>query len=237
MDGQDSPPALPPRWPQPRPRRAPHHVNWSAPGRHRVAVQVAPPTRLPSTQPFRRVVRRPDRFPMPGQTGQVLVLVGDPTQERISVDPRHLPVHAHRLAACGHLRQALGKLAQGSDEAAVGLAAPNAASAPSGRPRLSPTSVLEIPTIRPALRYDSPSNTTAATASRRTSRDSGRVPPRPGWRGGTRWARRPASQVRTLAGSDERGQYANETGPPRKGEGLPMVRSRTCPAHGAARTP
>jgi hypothetical protein len=48
---------------------------------------------------------------------------------------------------------------------------------------------LEIPTIRPARRYDSPSSSTAPTASSRTSSDSGRVPPRPGGRGGSRWAR------------------------------------------------
>jgi len=89
---------------------------------------------------------------------------------------------------------------------------PRSASGPSSRSRLSPTSVLEIPTMRPARRYDSPSRMTAATASKRTSRTSGRVPPCPGRRGGFRSARRPASQVRTLAGSDERGQDAG-TGP------------------------
>src|SRR6266536_31379 len=58
---------------------------------------------------------------------------------------------------------------------------PNAARGASSRSRLSPTSVLEIPTARPARRYDSPSNTTAATASRRTSSGSGGLPPMPGW--------------------------------------------------------
>jgi hypothetical protein len=77
---------------------------------------------------------------------------------------------------------------------------------------LSPTSVLEIPTARPARRYDSPSSKTAATASRRTSSDSGRVPPRPGGHGGSRWARQAPGQPSTLAGSDERGQY-DDTGP------------------------
>ena len=38
---------------------------------------------------------------------------------------------------------------------------PTAASGPSSRSRLSPTSVLEIPTARPARRYDSPSRMTA----------------------------------------------------------------------------
>jgi hypothetical protein len=57
---------------------------------------------------------------------------------------------------------------------------PRAPSGPSSRSRLSPTSVLEIPTMRPARRYDSPSSSTAATASRRTSSDSGGVPPVPG---------------------------------------------------------
>jgi hypothetical protein len=86
---------------------------------------------------------------------------------------------------------------------------PNPASSASSRSMLSPTSVLEIPTMRPARRYDSPSSSTAATASRRTASDSGRVPPLPGGRGGIRWARRSASQASTGAGSDERGQYDN----------------------------
>ena len=84
---------------------------------------------------------------------------------------------------------------------------PSAPSAPSSRSRLSPTSVLEIPTTRAARRYDSPSSTTAATASKRTANASGRLPPCPGGRGGIRWARRPASQANTSTGSDERGQY------------------------------
>jgi hypothetical protein len=57
---------------------------------------------------------------------------------------------------------------------------PSVASLPSSRPRLSPTSVLEIPTTRAARRHDSPSRMTAATASRRTSRASGGLPPQPG---------------------------------------------------------
>jgi hypothetical protein len=61
----------------------------------------------------------------------------------------------------------------------------------------------------PARRYDSPSSSTAATASRRTSSDSGGVPPRSGGRDGSRWARRAASQASTGAGSDERGRYDN----------------------------
>jgi hypothetical protein len=95
---------------------------------------------------------------------------------------------------------------------------PSAASGPSSRSRLSPTSVLEIPTTRPARRYDSPSNTTAATASRRTSSDSGGVPPWPGGRGGSRWARRSASQASTAAGSEERGQDDKGTRPPGRRE-------------------
>src|SRR5215217_842871 len=91
---------------------------------------------------------------------------------------------------------------------------PRAASGPSSRSRLSPTSVLEMPTARPARRYDSPSSRTAATASRRTSNASGGVPPWPGGRGGARWARRAASQASTCAGSEERGQYDKGTRPP-----------------------
>src|SRR6266508_2443736 len=65
-----------------------------------------------------------------------------------------------------------------------------------------------MPTARPARRYDSPSSSTDPTASRRTSNDSGGVPPWPGGRGGSRWARRAASQSSTVAGREERGQYA-----------------------------
>src|SRR6266540_2149356 len=116
---------------------------------------------------------------------------------------------------------------------------PMAASSPSSRSRLSPTSVLEIPTARPARRYDSPSRMTAATASRRTSKGSGGVPPRPGGRGGSRWARRSASQASTSAGSDERGQYDNGDRTSLAGVrdlayGLVPVNVRTC---GASRTP
>src|SRR5436190_21420704 len=50
---------------------------------------------------------------------------------------------------------------------------------------------------------------TAPTASRRTSNAIGGVPPRPLGRG-ARCASRAASQARTAAGSDERGQYDNE---------------------------
>jgi hypothetical protein len=105
---------------------------------------------------------------------------------------------------------------------------PSTASSPSSRSRLSPTSVLEMPTARPARRYDSPSSRTAATASRRTSSGSGGVPPRPRGRGGVRWARWLASQASTVAGSDERGHYANGTRPPGRVSTLPMVWSRQC---------
>jgi hypothetical protein len=94
---------------------------------------------------------------------------------------------------------------------------PSAASLPSSRSMLSPTSVLEIPTIRPARRYHSPSKITAATASSRTSKASGGLPPMPGGRGGSRRRRRPVSQASMSAGSEERGQYDTRTGPPGAG--------------------
>ena len=72
-----------------------------------------------------------------------------------------------------------------------------------------------------------PSRMTAPTASRRTSNGSGGVPPRPGGRGGLRWARRRASQASTWAGSHERGQYDNGTRPPGRLQHLPMVWSRS----------
>lgn len=75
--------------------------------------------------------------------------------------------------------------------------------------------------MRPARRYDSPSSSTAATASKRASSDSGGVPPWPGGRGGSRWAMRAASQPSTAAattnvGSMPRGpdlQAASRTRP------------------------
>jgi hypothetical protein len=72
-------------------------------------------------------------------------------------------------------------------------------------------------------RVASPSTKTAATASRRTSSDTGGVPPCPGRRGGRRCARRPASQASTCAGSDERAQSDKGTRPPGRREHLPMV--------------
>jgi hypothetical protein len=115
---------------------------------------------------------------------------------------------------------------------------PSSPSGPSSRSRLSPTSVLEMATIRPARRYDSPSRSTAATASRRTSNDSGGVPPLPDGRGGIRWARRAASQASTCAGNEERGQYDKGTRPPGRlenlADGLVPVNVRP---NGASRTP
>ena len=70
---------------------------------------------------------------------------------------------------------------------------------------------------------------TAPTASSRTSSDSGGFPPWPGERGGSRWARRRASQASTWAGSDERGQYDTGTKPPAGLNTLPMIWSRQCP--------
>jgi hypothetical protein len=115
---------------------------------------------------------------------------------------------------------------------------PMAANSASNRSMLSPTSVLEMPTILAARRYDSPSSSTAATASKRTSNESGEVPPWPGGRDGSRWARRAASQASTPAGSDERGQYDNGDLASRRGEdlayGLVPVNVR---AHAPSRTP
>jgi hypothetical protein len=111
------------------------------------------------------------------------LLVGPPAG---ALHPGGQPVHADRLAGGGHLRKPLAKVVQAGDEAPVGLAEAEGAQGPSSRSRLSPTSVLEIPTARPARRYDSPSSSTAATASRRTSSGSGGLPPWPGGRGGSR---------------------------------------------------
>src|SRR5512132_4204178 len=124
-----------------------------------------------------------------------------------SLHPGRQPVQADRLAVLGHLRQPLAQVGEGSDERAVGLAEPQRAERAQQQVQAVATSVLDIPTTRAARRYDSPSSTTAATASKRTANASGRLPPCPGGRGGIRWARRPASQANTSTGSDERGQY------------------------------
>jgi hypothetical protein len=97
------------------------------------------------------------------------------------------PVHHHRLAAVGHLRKPFAKLARLVMKLPSGWQKPRAASSGSSRSMLSPTSVLEMPTARPARRDDSPSSSTDPTASRRTSRASGGVPPWPGGRAGCRW--------------------------------------------------
>jgi hypothetical protein len=123
--------------------------------------------------------------------------------------PGGQPVHADRLAAAGHLRKPAAKLVEAGDEGPVGLAEP-----------------------------ESPSSSTAATASRRTSNESGGVPPVPGGRDGSRWARRAASQASASAGSDDRGPYDTGTRPPGRREklayGLVPVNVRP---HRASRTP
>jgi hypothetical protein len=133
-----------------------------------------------------------------------------------SLHPGRQPVDQDRLAGSGHLPRRSRRSSRVVMNVPSGWQYPSVASPPSSRSMLSPTSVLEIPTIRPARRYDNPSNTTAATAS---SGPPGQrwVAADPGGRGGSRWARRLASQAKTSAGSDERGQDDKGTRPPRKG--------------------
>src|SRR4029453_16012297 len=103
-----------------------------------------------------------------------------------SLHPGSQPIHAHRLADLSHLHQPPPPLPPSPPRTSArvvtklpsGWQYPSAASVGSSRSMLSPTSVLEMPTARPARRYDSPSSRTAATASKRTSRGSGGVPPR-----------------------------------------------------------
>jgi len=127
-----------------------------------------------------------------------------------ALHPGGQPVDHDRLTGLGHLRKQLAQVVEAGDEAAVGLAVPQGG-------KLAKQQVEAVADLRlgdpdhaagtPVRQH--PSSGTAATASRRTSRASGGVPPRPGGRGGVRWARRPASQASTAAGSDERGQYDN----------------------------
>jgi len=93
------------------------------------------------------------------------------------------PVHQDRLAGAGHLRKPLAKLVEAGDEGAVGLAEAELAKRAQQQVQAVADLVLEMPTMRPARRYDRPSSSTAPTASRRTASGSGRVPPRPGRRG------------------------------------------------------
>jgi hypothetical protein len=85
-----------------------------------------------------------------------------------------------------HLRKALLHVGEVVTKVPSGWQNPSEARGPSSRSMLSPTSVLEMATTRPARLYDNPSSTTAATASRRTSNANGGVPPRPSGRGGSR---------------------------------------------------
>jgi hypothetical protein len=131
-----------------------------------------------------------------------------------SLHPGGQPVHAHRLADLGHLPKALLKLGQGGDGRAVGLAEPKSGQLAKQQVQAVADLGLGDPDHAASAPYDSPSRITAATASRRTSNDSGGVPPRPGGRGGISWARWQASQASTSAGSDKRGRYDNGTRPP-----------------------
>jgi hypothetical protein len=53
------------------------------------------------------------------------------------------------IAGLGHLTRQLAQILEGGNEGAIGWWNLRAPSASSSRPRLSPTSVLDIPTIRP----------------------------------------------------------------------------------------
>ena len=162
------------------------------------------------------------------------LLVGPPAG---SLHPGRQPVHAHRLAGCGPSPQASGA---GSSRLVMkvpsGWHTPSSASAPSSSAMLSPTSVLETPTIRPARRYDSPSNMHPATASSRTASGSGGLPPWPGGRVGAggpgdRPARPSPGRAARSAGSRTRGpdlQAGVRT--------LPMVWSPSFRTHRASRT-
>jgi hypothetical protein len=69
-----------------------------------------------------------------------------------ALHPGPEPVQQHRLPGGGHLPKQLDKLVQGRHEAAVGLAEAEVGQGPNSRSRLSPTSILEMPTARAARR-------------------------------------------------------------------------------------
>jgi len=76
----------------------------------------------------------------------------------------------------GHLRKVLTQLGERGDEAAVGLAVAQGGQRTQQQVQALADLGLGDPTARPARRYDSPSSSTAATASRRTFSGSGGVP-------------------------------------------------------------
>jgi hypothetical protein len=91
-----------------------------------------------------------------------------------------------------------------------GWQCPSAASGPSSRCDLGLGDADRSPgaAVRQPVEDDRPDGIQG------TPNGSGGVPPRPGGRGGLRWARRRASQASTWAGSDERGPYDNGTRSP-----------------------
>src|SRR6266511_2548168 len=163
------------------------------------------------------------------------LLVGPPSG---SLHPGRQPVHHDRLAGCGHLPKPVAQVLEGGDEGPVGLAVPQAGQRAEQQVQAVADLGLGDPDRPAGAPVRQPVQRTAATASRRTSSDSGGVPPRPGGRAGCRWARRPASPASTGAGRDERGQYDKGTRPPGRREnlayGLVPVNVR---AHRASRTP
>jgi hypothetical protein len=116
----------------------------------------------------------------------------------------------------GHLPQALAKLGQGGDEGAVGLAIPQRGQRAEQQVHAvadlglgDPDRPAGAPVRQPVQHHRGD----RVQADRQRQRRGAAL----AWR--SRWHKvdEAGGQPSTLAGSDDRGRYDNETGPPRKG--------------------
>jgi hypothetical protein len=167
--------------------------------------------------------------PRPGRCGCAAwrhtgLLVGPPAG---ALQAGRQPIHAHRLADLGHLRQPF-PLLEGGHERPIGLAQPQ-------RGQLAQLAQQQVQAIADLglADPDRPGGTPVGqpVQHHRTQgvqpdlQRQRRVPPWPPRRAGHRCARRSASQRSTSTGRDERGRYDNGDWTSWKGENPPMVRS------------
>jgi hypothetical protein len=163
-----------------------------------------------------------------------VLLVGPPSGP---LHPGRQPVHAHDLADLGHLRKALAKLVEAADEGPTRLAQPEIGQRTKQQVQAVADLRLADPDRPAGTPVRQPSNSTAATASRRTSNDSGRAPPYP-WPGEAGSDGRPARRAPWRAATNAAGIAAPGpgllAGVSHLADGLVSVNVR---AHGASGTP